>query len=308
MSPADRSTGRGLALETLFEATGGPEGTDSRAAADETAGRPALIRGGDLPADLAARYGDRLEIPLRHDAPTIIANFVTSLDGVVTLGDDTSGGGEISGFFEPDRFVMGLLRTMADAIVVGAGTVRATPTHVWTPGRVNPASAPAYAEWRSALGIHQPQPTTVIVTRSGRLDARAPALTDPSVPVVIVTTAAGASVLHEQRPAAHVRLLATGTGPTVTADALIDVLRSLGVRLALCEGGPHLLGALVAADRLDELFLTEAPQLFGRVERSDRLSFVEGFAAAAGEGRWAELRSVRRAGDHLFLRYRLRPR
>ena len=300
VSPADRSTGRGLALETLFEAPA-PESS----AAGTSSG---AIRGGDLPADLAARYGTRLAIPLRPDGPTVIANFVTSLDGVVTLGDDTSGGGEISGFFEPDRFVMGLLRAMADAIVVGAGTVRATPTHVWTPGRVNPASAGAYAAWRSALGIDQAQPTTVVVTGSGNLDLRHPALTDPDVPIVLVTTAAGAAVLHAQRPAAHLRLLATGTGPTVTSDALIDVLRSLGVRLALCEGGPHLLGALVAANRLDELFLTEAPQLFGRDERSARLSFVAGFAAAAGDGHWAELRSVRRAADHLFLRYRLRPR
>ena len=34
------------------------------------------------------------------------------------------GGGEISGFFEPDRFVMGLLRALADVVMVGAGRSR----------------------------------------------------------------------------------------------------------------------------------------------------------------------------------------
>jgi len=303
VSPPDRSTGRWLALETLFEAV---ETGPGAAAPDATA--TSVVRGGALPPPLAARYGARLEVPLRSERPTLIANFVTSLDGVVTLGADSSGGGEISGFFEPDRFVMGLLRAMADAIVVGAGTVRATPAHVWTPGRVNPASAAAYAEWRAQLGLAQLQPTTVIVTASGRLDSGHPALNDPGVPVVLVTTAAGAAVLHGQPLPDHVRLLAAGTGPTVTIEALLDILGALDVRLALCEGGPHLLGDLVAAGRLDELFLTEAPLLFGREDRERRLSLVEGFAAGPGDGRRAELRSVRRAADHLFLRYRLRPR
>jgi len=293
VSRPDRSTGRGLAIETLFEA---PESAATS------------VRGGALPHGLAARYGPRLEIPLRPDRPTVIANFVTSLDGVVALGEDSSGGGEISGFFEPDRFIMGLLRTLADAILIGAGTLGATANHVWTAGRVNPASTDSYAAWRTQLGLSQPQPTTVIVTGSGRLNVRHPALTDPRVPVVLLTTPAGAAVLHSEPMGENVQLAVAGTGPRLTAAVIIDALAGLGIRLALCEGGPHLLGDLVAAERLDELFLTEAPQLLGRDEQQRRLSLVQGFAAGPGGGRWAELRSVRRAADHLFLRYRLRPR
>lgn len=77
----------------------------------------------------------------------MVANFVSTLDGVVAFDtDESSGGGEVSGFFDPDRFVMGLLRAMADVVLVGAGTVRSAPTHEWTARRVHPASAALYAE------------------------------------------------------------------------------------------------------------------------------------------------------------------
>lgn len=75
---------------------------------------------------------------LRNDRPTVIANFVSTVDGVVAFDViGSSGGGEISGFFAADRFVMGLLRAMADVVLVGAGTVRAAPTHEWTPRHVH---------------------------------------------------------------------------------------------------------------------------------------------------------------------------
>ena len=103
-----------------------------------------------------------------RDRPTVIANFVSTLDGVVAFDTEgASGGGEISGFFEPDRFVMGLLRAMADVVLVGAGTVRAAPTHEWTARHVQRASADAFALWRRRLGITTAQPTTVVVTASG---------------------------------------------------------------------------------------------------------------------------------------------
>src|SRR5215210_2879028 len=68
-------------------------------------------RGGSMPAELVDLYGGTLALPLRSDRPTIAVNFVSTLDGVVALtGDESSGGGEISGFYEPDRLVMALLR------------------------------------------------------------------------------------------------------------------------------------------------------------------------------------------------------
>jgi len=82
----------------------------------------------------------------------IYANFVSSIDGVVTLGANPSAGSVISGKSAADRFVMGLLRACADAVVLGAGTLRATPGHLWTPAHVYPALATEFTALRSALG------------------------------------------------------------------------------------------------------------------------------------------------------------
>ena len=74
--------------------------------------------------------------------------------------------------------------------------------------------------------------------------------------------------------------------------------------LLLCEGGPTLLGELARAGLVDELFLTVAPQLAGRDDAHRRLGLVEGFAATPEEAPKLELHSLRRAREHLFLRYR----
>jgi len=257
-----------------------------------------------MPADLRDRYGGELTIPLHPDRPTIVANFVESLDGVVALDRSSgAGGGEISGFFEPDRFVMALLRTLADVVLVGAGTVRAAPDHRWSADHVHPATAAETATWRRTLGL-EPQPTTVVVTASGSLDPHHPGLSTTTVPVVIATTPAGATRLAASGLRSAVRVEVIGEAGHVGAGPLLDLLVRLGARLVLCEGGPHLFTGLLAAGLGDELFLTLAPQLLGRSGTVERLALVEGHAFAATAAPWATLHSARRAGNHLFLRYR----
>jgi riboflavin biosynthesis pyrimidine reductase len=290
-------TGRseGLPLESLWEAPG-------------PAIDPVDTRGGPLPPPLADRFPGELTIPLQTDRPTVLANFVTSLDGVVALGpgESTAGGGEISGFSEADRFMMALLRGLADVVIVGAGTMRAGRRHVWTAAAVQPELADAFADWRSELRL-SPQPTTIVVTASGNLDATHAGLNAPDVPVIVVTTAAGADRLGRLPLRPNVRVEAVADGDRVPAGALLDVVRETGARVALCEGGPHLFGELLRARLVDELFLTVAPQAIGRDATLHRLGLVEGTSFGEGQGRWAELSSVRRAGDDLFLRYRFEP-
>ena len=290
----DRS--EGLPLEPLWSGEEGPiPETDTR--------------GGELPAPLAARYKGNLTIDLRPDRPTIVANFVSSLDGVVALGksEPNAGGGEISGFSAADRYMMALLRGLADVVVVGAGTLRVGRRHVWTAAHLQPALAGVFANWRSELGL-TPQPTTIVVTASGNLDATHSGLNEPDVPVIVVTTKAGAELLAALPFSPNVRIEAVGDGADVPAEALLEVIRGTGARLALCEGGPHLFGEILGARLIDELFLTLAPQVIGRDATSvHRLSFVEGTSFSGGHGRWATLSSIRRAGDDLFLRYRFEP-
>src|SRR6202171_3917486 len=136
-----------------------------------------------LPVDLQHLYG-RLGFP----SPVLYSNFVSSVDGVVTLGSTPSAGSVISGKHPADRFLMGLLRACADAVVIGAGTLRATPGHLWTPGHVYPDLATEFTVLRSNLGRSR-EPLLVLLTASGKLDFSHPALVKGAI---VVTTAAGA--------------------------------------------------------------------------------------------------------------------
>lgn len=257
-----------------------------------------------MPRGLRDRYDGELHVPLRPGRPTVIANFVTTLDGVVAFdADGSSGGGEVSGFFDPDRFVMGMLRAIADVVLVGAGTVRAAPTHEWTARRVHPSSAALYATWRDRSGIASAQPTTLVASASGTLDPRHPGISAADVPVIVATTTAGAERLRSAHPTPNVRIETAGKLGHVAATTLIDIAAATGARLVLCEGGPHLIGELLGAGLLDELFLTLAPQVAGRDDATQRLALVEGTAFDIATAPWAQLVSVRRSGDHLFLRY-----
>jgi riboflavin biosynthesis pyrimidine reductase len=111
---------------------------------------------------------------------------VSSLDGVVALGPEyPSSGSAISGREPSDRFVMGLLRAFADAVLIGAGTLRATPNHRWTPEHLCPSAAAGFAALRETLGC-APDPELIVVTASGDLPLEHPALQKGAV---IVTTA-----------------------------------------------------------------------------------------------------------------------
>jgi riboflavin biosynthesis pyrimidine reductase len=281
----------GLPLELVWEAAGEPG---------------PYRRGGRLPDALSPRFAGELAFELREDRPTIVANFVSSIDGVVALGpgERSTGGGEISGFSDADRFMMALLRCLADVVVVGAGTVRVGRNHEWTARNLLPDLAPVFTEWRRKLGL-PPQPTTVVVTASGDVDLRHRGLCAPDVPVFVVTTHVGARRLTRVKLPANLEVVVNSNGDNVKPGELLDAVRmNTRARVALCEGGPHLLGELLAAKLIDELFLTVAPQVAGRPEGTGRLGLVEGSDTLGAGGAWARLAGVRRAGDDLFLRYR----
>jgi riboflavin biosynthesis pyrimidine reductase len=266
--------------------------------------KPDVPARGGLSAALRQRYGGDLWIPLRAHRPTVAVNFVSTLDGVTSYATpEAAGGGEISGFFEPDRFVMGLLRSLADAVLIGAGTLRAAPDERWTPRSVHPASADLFAALRRSLGLRA-DPLTAVVTATGGLDLDHPGLSDPAVDALIVTTAAGAAAL-QRRPVRPGVEIAVTEHDTITPAAVLGALESRGARLVLCEGGPHLFGQFLAARLVDELFLTIAPQIAGRGVEAPRLGLVEGTAFAVDAARWGRITDLRRAADHLFTRYRL---
>ncbi len=269
-------------LETLFDADG-----DS--------GLP-------LPTELADLYGS-LSFTSHPGRPHVISNFVSSLDGVVSL--DAPGmavGDVISGSHQQDSMVMGLLRAVADAVIVGAGTLRASPHHIWTAQHVFPPFADAYKALRKRMG-KPPAPWTVVVTGRGDVDLSLPLF--QSVPAVILTTMTGARRFEKVQLPDSVRVVKGSDTDSLTAR---DILKAIvGVipfyDTILIEGGPRLLGDFFAERCLDELFLTLSPQVAGRENGLERLGLVAAKIFAPEHPVWGTLVSVKRGGSHLFLRY-----
>ncbi|HVE91727.1 MAG TPA: dihydrofolate reductase family protein [Actinomycetota bacterium] len=247
-----------------------------------------------LSADLERIYGG----PLSLGDSCVFANFVSSLDGVVALDDVGMRPSDIGLKSEADRFVMGLLRAHAEAIVIGAGTLRAEPTHRWTPERVHPAASDAFASLRSSLGL-APAPELVVLTSTGDIDADAPALAD----AVVVTTSKGADALRH-RVHSETDLIEVSGGDVVDVASALDVVRGRGHRRILSEAGPGLTSQMLAARVVGDLFLTLSPMLAGRPEPGSRPGLAEG-TDLVESGLRGDLMSVRQHGSHLFLRYAL---
>lgn len=247
-----------------------------------------------LPEELSRLYG-RLGFADR----VVFSNFVSSLDGVVTIGSGISSGSVISGKLPADRFVMGLLRACSDAVVIGAGTMRATPGHLWTPAHVYPDLAPEFAALRQTLGLSL-EPRLVILTASGRLDFKHPALVRGAI--VLTTRSVARRIGRLLPPACEV--IALGAGKMLDIKRAFGELTRLGMHVVLTEGGPHLMGEMIKAGLLDEMFLTLSPVLAGRGEEL-RLGMVEGAELLPKVPIWSRLLSAKRHGDFLFLRYSL---
>ncbi|MEV4478502.1 pyrimidine reductase family protein [Micromonospora coxensis] len=221
-------------------------------------------------AELTALYG-------RAQDPHLRVNFVASLDGAVTLDGYSAG---LSG--EPDKRVFGLLRMLCDGLVVAAGTLRHEGY------RAVRLSAPRRA-WRREHGLAE-YPTLVVVSGSLALDPGQAAFADAPVRPVVLTTATATPPPGLTDVADLVRV---GT-ETVDLTAGLAELRRRGLGQLLCEGGPHLFGALTAADLVDELCLTVAPLLAGA--GPGRIT-----AGEAGAARPLPLRHVLAADDGVLI-------
>jgi len=232
--------------------------------------------------------------------PTVYTNFVASLDGSVALPKIPQSNKLISDGSEADRFVMGLLRAFADVIVVGSGTLHGSPTGTWSPGRPHPDSASLFAELRRLRGASE-RPELAILTGSGSIDVRHPALAERTV---ILTSTAGAGRLRGRVPEA-VEVMPLASEEEIDPHEVLHALEERGHQLILFEAGPHTFGTFAAAGLIDELFLTVSPLLTGG-SAGTRLSLLEGVEPSRDGLIRSELISLRRSQDHLFLRYGLR--
>jgi riboflavin-specific deaminase-like protein len=179
------------------------------------------------------------------DRPYVVTNFAVTLDGKATLHGRSGAIGS-----DTDTQMLVCLRTRVDAVMIGAGTMRAERY-----GR--PLGDPAKRGRRERRGLSQ-DPLLVIV--SGRLDVPwdAQVFSDRGARVLIFT----ASEADPPETTAELRV--------VRHDGRVDLLAALahlrqerGVRALLCEGGPRLHAQLIDAGLVDELFVTHAPKLAG---------------------------------------------
>jgi riboflavin biosynthesis pyrimidine reductase len=247
---------------------------------------------------LVERYGGELRFPKR--SRYVFANFVSSVDGIVSYDEPgIDRAREVSAGHAADRFMLALLRAAADAVIVGAGTLRKEPDTVWTAAAVAPDLAGDFADLRARLHM-RPQPTTILVTTTGDVDATLPVFSGDA-PVVIATTREGARRAGSL-PNARAEIVAD-RGP-LAPRAIVDLAaRESGGDRLLTEGGPTLFGEFLAAGVIDELFLTISPRLVGRSKEKRRLALVEGAAFAPSGSPQGSLLSLKSADDYLFARY-----
>lgn len=207
--------------------------------------------------------------------------MIVSVDGKASMGNKASGIGS-----EVDRKTMRNIRAQVDAVMVGAGTLRAE---------------------KLSLGLGResegPQPLAIILTASGSLPLHDNLVQHEGQDVLVITTKA-----KEDSLAGSLKGIAEVLGVPATPGGYPDltcVLRTLkqehSVRSLLVEGGPRLNQTLISRGLLDELFLTVAPKLLGGTHNDPR-TIIEGGLPTTNA---LHLISIHLVADELFLRYSL---
>lgn len=198
---------------------------------------------GPLPASVAALARLHPAVPGQ-----LRANMVTSADGSATLGGRSGG---LSG--PADKMLFTVLRSLADVILVGAGTTRAEKYRPAQPGGV----------WAGLRPAGAPLPPVAVVSASLDLRGCERLLEAPPGPAqTIVITTAAAPADRRAALAGRARLIEAGD-KRVDPAAAVAALHGLGYRRILTEGGPVLLAQLTAAGLVSELCVTLSPLLAG---------------------------------------------
>jgi riboflavin-specific deaminase-like protein len=203
-----------------------------------------------LPDDGETTVAEQLgELELKElahpDRPYLILNFATTLDGRATISGRSGPIGSAT-----DTEMLQRLRTRVDAVMIGAGTMRAERY-----GRI--VSDPELRAYRERTGLPH-DPLGVIVSNRLELPWDAGLFTDGGGQVVIFT----ASEQEPPETATSVTVVRHAEGVELDR-ALAWLLEERGIRSVLCEGGPTLHGRLREGGLADELFLTIAPKIAG---------------------------------------------
>ncbi|HEX2706376.1 MAG TPA: dihydrofolate reductase family protein [Solirubrobacterales bacterium] len=215
----------------------------------------------------------------REERPLVAVNFAATVDGRATIGGVSGPIGS-----DADTELLAGLRTRFDAVMIGAGTMRAERY-----GRL--VDDQGKRERRERIGLPH-DPLMVIV--SGRLDLPwdAPLFTAGGGRVLIFTASEA-----EPPPTATSLRIVRHRGFVNIVEAMRHLRQERGIRALLCEGGPGLHNELEGVGFVDDLFLTIAPKLVG----GDAPRIIEGDLPGVAA---LELAWLLQEGSELFARYR----
>jgi 5-amino-6-(5-phosphoribosylamino)uracil reductase len=226
------------------------------------------------------------DYPPQLERPWVQVNFVSSPDGAVTVGGKSHG---LSGPADKKVFMLG--RTLADVVLVGAGTATIEGYRGVQAGEVRSAV-------RARLGL-SPVPPIAVVTRRATIAPDSPLVTDTLAPTIVLTCEAAPPDRRQALADAGAEVVTAGDDDVDLPTALAE-LDKRGLRRVSCEGGPHLFGGLIEAGLVDQLCLTVSPLLAG----GDASRIAVGPPPVAP--RELELASVLTDDGFLMLRYRPR--
>lgn len=215
------------------------------------------------------------------DRPWIRVNFVSSLDGAVTVR------GRSRGLSSPaDQRVLGLIRDLSDVVLVGAGTAMIE-------GYRGVKRTEVRGTRRQQLGLPEVPPIAVVTQRCS-LPPDSPLVTDTLVAPIVITCDAAPAERRQGLADAGAEIVVAGDDEVDLREA-IAALDRRGLRRIGCEGGPTLFGKLIEADLVDELCLTVSPLLAG----GDAGRIATG--PSPGQPRGMRLASVLHAEESLLL-------
>lgn len=220
--------------------------------------------------------------------PYLMLNMISTADGRATLGGRSGALGN-----QADKQLFLGLRTAVDAVMAGAGTVRAERYRRLVRDERR-------REIRRERGLAE-EPLACIVSGRLALDSEIPLLADPEARVAILTTSTAS--LSGKCSAEIDYIRAARDGLLDLPGAMAELRERLGVRTLLCEGGPHLNSQLLAEGLVDELFLSLAPKLGGGDAMSETLRILSG--PELDPPVELELLAALENESHLFLRYRV---
>lgn len=225
------------------------------------------------------------------ERPFVYMNMAMTVDGKITSTQR-----EYANFTSDlDRTCMDRLRAEADAILIGAGTLRSDdpPLNVRNP---------EMQEHRRALGKPDHLPK-IVVTAGGDLDGSLSFFRPEGKHRPLVATVEGLDPARLERLKASAEVVQVGKD-AVDLPRLMSILKAMDVHNLLVEGGGEMNWGLLRAGLVDEIYITVAPVLLGG---RDAPTLLEGDGWPMDLHRKLKLLEIRREGDEIYCRYQVQP-